>query len=383
MALLALCKGGNRSRHSFKNSDESNLLLLLFQEEQKEGFTLLKEQITLSLFLSQKTSDSHEKSSSEFPTLIDILWTNRGAFFLCPQSPSLSIWQNMLWSFYLFGCANLSIIRDTPEVCISHFPYLFEFFSNQITFRASEAFAGGQAAGGSWSETLQQHACFRLAMRLLKPFGFYQTWGLSKILLFASRCLSFVGNLLFCSLLFLSKSLMTVSDSLTLLFKKEPPQANRSWQKSDREHSFRSLMTKEQPWANRSHRSVKKTTWGICCSHKRAIRSEKFMFYMFFTVFHCFSSFLCPRVKCSHCSLLSCSFLKSSGSDLLSLLWTNEQPWGNCSHHSLKRLTVSGSLFFWANHTFAHIKPAIRSKNQWANSQPWTGNTSKIERILQ
>ena len=113
-------------------------------------------------------------------------------------------------------------------------------------------------------------------------------------------------------------------------------------------------MTKEQPWANRSHRSVKKTTWGICCSHKRAIRSEKFMFYMFFTVFHCFSSFLCPRVKCSHCSLLSCSFLKSSGSDLLSLLWTKEQPWGNCSHHSLKKLTVSGSLFFWANHTFAH-----------------------------
>ena len=54
MALLALCKGGNRSRHSFKNSDESNLLLLLFQEERKEGFTLLKEQITLSLFLSQK-----------------------------------------------------------------------------------------------------------------------------------------------------------------------------------------------------------------------------------------------------------------------------------------------------------------------------------------
>ena len=115
-------------------------------------------------------------------------------------------------------------------------------------------------------------------------------------------------------------------------------------------------MTKEQPWANRSHRSVKKTTWRICSSHKRAIRSEKFMFYMFFTVFHCFSSFLCPRVKCSHCSLLSCSFLKSSGSDLLSLLWTKEQPWGNCSHHSLKRLTVSGSLFFLSKSHFRSQK---------------------------
>ena len=51
IAFLALCKRGNRSRCSFKNSEESNSLLSLFTKRVK------------------KTSDSHKKPKSEFPTL--------------------------------------------------------------------------------------------------------------------------------------------------------------------------------------------------------------------------------------------------------------------------------------------------------------------------
>ena len=41
------------------------------------------------------------------------------------------------------------------------------------------------------------------------------------------------------------------------------------------------------------------------------------VFTMFLTVFSLLFPFLCPRANCSHGSSLSCSFLKSNGSDLL------------------------------------------------------------------
>ena len=85
---------------------------------------------------------------------------------------------------------------------------------------------------------------------------------------------------------------MTMSDSLSSLFKKEPPWANRS----------RRVFTKEQPGENRSRRSIKKYVSDSLVIRSfalkiRAIRSKKLvLFTKFFTFFHCFSPFM-PNSK--------------------------------------------------------------------------------------
>ena len=106
-------------------------------------------------------------------------------------------------------------------------------------------------------------------------------------------------------------------------------------------------------------------------SQKRAIRTKNKknrIFCMFLTVF----SFLCPRTNHSRHSSLSRSFFKewhgifdhvslykrATVRESLRSLITNERPWAICSRCS-----------------FAHKKRVIRSKNRWANSQPWVMGT--------
>ena len=76
-------------------------------------------------------------------------------------------------------------------------------------------------------------------------------------------------------------------------------------------------------------------------------------------------------------TLLSRSFLKSNGSNLLSSLYTKEQPLANCSRHTLQKSNSEwfDSLFC----SFAHKKQAIWSKNQSANSQPWEKTMAATE----
>ena len=92
---------------------------------------------------------------------------------------------------------------------------------------------------------------------------------------------------------------------------------------------LRSLMTKEQLWANLSCRSVKKSDM----SDLLVIRAN----HSFLRAKNSYSFFLCPRVHFSHHSLLSCSLLKSKRSDSLSLLFTKEWPWANLSCCSLQK----------------------------------------------
>ena len=116
-------------------------------------------------------------------------------------------------------------------------------------------------------------------------------------------------------------------------------------------NSLLSLFTKEWPWANHSHHSLKKsdleqialvTLYKIATVSKSlsllfkksdmsdllkiqanlsqkkewlVIHSKNSYFCMFLIVFHCFSPFLCPRANPSRRSSLSRSFSKSDGSD--------------------------------------------------------------------
>ena len=84
--------------------------------------------------------------------------------------------------------------------------------------------------------------------------------------------------------------------------------------KSDCERITLVTLSCEQPWANRSCPSVKKSSMSDFLviwanrSQKLAIRSTKFIFFICFPVFHCFPPFLWPRANHSCHSSLSCSF---------------------------------------------------------------------------
>ena len=101
------------------------------------------------------------------------------------------------------------------------------------------------------------------------------------------------------------------------------------------------LSKQEQPWTNRSRRSLQKSNRervNCCFAHKkRAICLKKFFLYHVFTSFLLLSPFLGPRANRSQCSLFGHSFLKSNGSDLLLSLFTKEWPWANCSCRSLQK----------------------------------------------
>ena len=110
---------------------------------------------------------------------------------------------------------------------------------------------------------------------------------------------------------------------------------------------------------NRSRRSLKKSyvsdllvILANCTQNERFTQKIR-TFVCFWQFFH----FLWLRANRPCPSLLIYSFLKSKLSDLLPSLITIERPWAIRSHRS-----------------FAHKKRAIRSKNRWANSQPWQMN---------
>ena len=94
-SLLSLFKKGwpwvNRSCHSYKKATMSDLLPLLFSKERQEQFAIFHPQIALSLFGSQKTSNSLK---------------NRRVNSLCWISPSK--WNNTrsehisVWVVFLF-----------------------------------------------------------------------------------------------------------------------------------------------------------------------------------------------------------------------------------------------------------------------------------------
>ena len=109
------------------------------------------------------------------------------------------------------------------------------------------------------------------------------------------------------------------------------------------------LFTKEWPWANCSHRSLKRVMLVICsfALKKRAIRSKKFVFSpCFWKIFTAFPLFILYRSR--HSSLCH-SFLKSDRSNKLLLLF------------------FKSKIF----RSFAHKKRAIHLINQRGNSQPW------------
>ena len=102
------------------------------------------------------------------------------------------------------------------------------------------------------------------------------------------------------------------------------------------------------------------SSWCEQIAHKNEWIAQKIrIFRVFLTVF----PFLCPRVN--H---------RSSGSSLL-LLFTKEGPWALRSGCSRQESDGSDSLFSLGNHSFAHKNLANRSKNRWANSQPWVQYT--------
>ena len=140
---------------------------------------------------------------------------------------------------------------------------------------------------------------------------------------------------------------------------------------------LRSFRTKEQCERITLIAHDKRATWVICSWFEPiALKKEQFarrikkkrIFCMFLTVF----SFLCPRTNHSRHSSLSSSFFKewhgifdhvalykrATVRESLRSLITNERPWAICSRCS-----------------FAHKKRVIRSKNRWANSQPWVMGT--------
>ena len=83
----------------------------------------------------------------------------------------------------------------------------------------------------------------------------------------------------------------------------------------------------------------------VFCNQKTK-EEKNCCFHHVFDSFSLLFPFLCPRVNCSHWSLLHCSFLKSNRSDLL-----------------LKKRKL---LFY----SFGYKKRVICMKNQRANSQP-------------
>ena len=114
--------------------------------------------------------------------------------------------------------------------------------------------------------------------------------------------------------------------------------------------SLSSLFIKEQPWANRSRRSLKNSDMsdlfvirGRIALKKRVICSNTFQFFFVFDGFSLLFPFLCPRAKRFLHSSLCHSFFKRA----------------ICSHCS-----------------FSHKKRAICSKKQNENSQPWKMHTA-------
>ena len=137
-----------------------------------------------------------------------------------------------------------------------------------------------------------------------------------------------------------------MSNSLLSLFKKEQPWANRSrlsFKKSDHEGIALVTLYKRETLSKSRMISLKKSNISDLlmiranCSKKISNLLKKTYYCMFLTNLDSFSPFVCPRANRLSCYLLSRSFLKSKGSDSFSSLFKKEQQWANWSLRSLKK----------------------------------------------
>ena len=127
--------------------------------------------------------------------------------------------------------------------------------------------------------------------------------------------------------------------------------------------------------------TMSESLWLLCKKEGHKWFDWKKLYLYLYYIFHFFS----PRANGSIHSMLSRSFKKSKGSNLLLLLFSKEWPWANRSCCSLqknncewfasiahdKRAMWVICSFSWANRSCAHKKWAICLKNWWGNSQPW------------
>ena len=78
--------------------------------------------------------------------------------------------------------------------------------------------------------------------------------------------------------------------------------------------------------------------------YNHSVKKGKFIFFMFFDNFSLLIPFLCLRAKRSCYSLLSCSFLKSDGSNSLLSLFIKVGLRANPSHFSLQKSDHEGFI---------------------------------------
>ena len=136
--------------------------------------------------------------------------------------------------------------------------------------------------------------------------------------------------------------------------------------------------TKELPWANCSHRFLKKSNMSDLlmnpenCSQKPSdlLKNSYLSYSMFLTVFYCFPLFM-PKSE-----WLPSLFVPSDWSDLLlSLFTTGDHEQIVNSLITKERLCMSDSLFFHEHITISLFRSQKTSDsliNQRANSQPYT-----------
>ena len=132
---------------------------------------------------------------------------------------------------------------------------------------------------------------------------------------------------------------------------------------------------KEWPWV--IHTTLYKRATYVNCSRcvlKKSDAKNEWIARHFFVCFWQFYPLFCLRVNHSRRSLLICSFLKSDMRDLLSSLFTKEEPWAICSGPSWPKSYGSDfpiCSFSSVFPSFANKKCVNCSKNRWVNTQPW------------
>ena len=119
----------------YKRSTMSITFPSLFIKELQTRFALFQEGIALSLFCSQKTSDSLEKPKSEFPTLITVHCTrsNWGFWESLDKLQEKSKWARQILPLLLYHFQNLK-----SHLGFSLFYNLFwNWLSNSLLFKAA------------------------------------------------------------------------------------------------------------------------------------------------------------------------------------------------------------------------------------------------------
>ena len=183
----------------------------------------------------------------------------------------------------------------------------------------------------------------------------------------------------------------TVSDLLRSLKTNERPWANRSgrsWKMSDRERFAQVAQVahdKWAMWANRSGCSPKMSNHEQFAqvAHEKWV-NEQFAQKTLTKIVFFGAFFVCKK---NTSNLLIPSFLMSDAAQVAHQKWAmwanrsgcslckNERPWVICSGRSSKmsdhEQIPQVAHQKWANEQIVGFFWAIRSENQWANSQPW------------